>query len=55
MNLIDLIIEANPAIIRDDFLPNGLIRLQDDGDGVQYISKWEHSETIPKGMKVGKN
>jgi hypothetical protein len=54
MNLIDSIIEANPAITRDDFLPNASIRLQDDGDGIEYIAKWEHTLPIPDRFKVGK-
>jgi hypothetical protein len=32
----------------------GSIRLQDDGDGVQYIAKWEYSKPIPDGLKLGK-
>lgn len=54
MNLIDSIIEANPAIVRDDFLPNGSIQLSDDGDGIQYISKWNHTEPLPNGFQIGK-
>jgi hypothetical protein len=39
-----------------DFDPmNGSICLKDDGDGVQYIAKWEYSKPLPDGMKVGKN
>jgi len=34
---------------------NGVIQLQDDGDGIQYIAKWEYSKPLPDGMKVGKN
>lgn len=38
-----------------DFHPEfGTILLQDDGDGVQYIAKWNHSKPIPKGFKLGK-
>jgi hypothetical protein len=33
---------------------NGSIRIMDDGDGVQYIAKWEYSKPLPKGMKLGK-
>jgi hypothetical protein len=32
----------------------GSIRLQDDGDGIQYIAKWEYSKPIPEGLKLGK-
>lgn len=40
--------ENNFAVFRD------LIILKDDGDGVAYIAKWEYSEPIPKGLKLGK-
>jgi hypothetical protein len=29
--------------------------LQDDGDGIAYIAKWEYTKPLPNGMKVGKN
>jgi hypothetical protein len=38
----------------DKFGKNGLIKLQDDGDGVQYIASWNYEKAIPKGLKVGK-
>jgi hypothetical protein len=28
--------------------------LKDDGDGIQYIAKWEYSKPIPDGLKLGK-
>ena len=37
----------------NEFL-NGSIRLMDDGDGIQYIAKWEYSKPIPAGLKLGK-
>ena len=38
---------------KDEFR-DGSIRLQDDGDGIQYIAKWEYSKPIPSGLKLGK-
>lgn len=32
----------------------GSILVQDDGDGIAYIAKWDYSQPIPKGMKIGK-
>jgi hypothetical protein len=44
-----------PELTDNDFLTGtGLISLQDDGDGVVYIAKWEYSKPIPEGLKVGK-
>lgn len=43
--------EINPT---DDFNKLGIF-LQDDGDGFgAYIAKWEYSEPIPDGLKLGK-
>jgi hypothetical protein len=54
----DLFIEitmAYPNLTAKDFDPiKGSIVLQDDGDGVPYIAKWEYSEPIPAGLKMGK-
>ena len=40
--------------INDNEFSSGKIRLQDDGDGVQYIAKWEYSQPIPEGLTLGK-
>ena len=54
MELWEKIIEAYPEIKpTDNFLDLG-IRLQDDGDGIAYIKKWEYSKPIPTGLKLGK-
>jgi hypothetical protein len=38
-----------------DFHPKtGSILVEDDGDGIAYIAKWDYSQPIPKGMKIGK-
>jgi hypothetical protein len=57
MDLYSQIIGVYPelAITNEyDEFQYGLIRLQDDGDGVQYIAKWEYSKPIPDGLKLGK-
>ena len=44
-----------PELTAEDFEPiRGLILLKDDGDGIQYIEKWEYSKPLPEGMKLGK-
>lgn len=56
MDLFNKIIETYPELNEENFHPRtGFIGLQDDGDGVQYIAKWEYSKPLPEGMKVGKN
>ncbi len=53
--MFDSIIETYPELTNLDFHPiTGSILLADDGDGVQYISKWEYSKPIPDGLKLGK-
>lgn len=55
MNLFDKIVEVYPELTVIDFQPDlGLILLKDDGDGIQYISKWEYSKPIPEGLTLGK-
>ncbi len=58
MNLYSQIIAVYPELAitpeHDEFM-NGSIELRDDGDGIQYIAKWEYSKPLPDGMKVGKN
>ena len=54
MELWEKIIEAYPETSpTDDFRQLG-IYLRDDGDGIQYIAKWDYSEPIPNGLKLGK-
>jgi len=57
MNLYNQIISIYPELTitpeKDEFL-NGSIRLQDDGDGIAYIAKWEYPKPIPDGLKLGK-
>jgi hypothetical protein len=55
MDLFKKITEVYPELTDLDFIDKGTIRLYDDGDGIQYIAKWEYSKPLPNGMKVGKN
>jgi hypothetical protein len=55
MTLWEKIIAAYPELTDRDFLDFGVISLQDDSDGAgAFISKWEYSKPIPKGLKLGK-
>jgi hypothetical protein len=55
MDLHNKIVEAYPEITNADFMPTeGAILLKDDGDGIQYIAKWEYSQPIPEGLSLGK-
>ena len=53
MDFYTVIKNAYPEIEDLEFV-NGSIRLQDDGDGIQYIAKWEYSKPIPEGLTLGK-
>jgi hypothetical protein len=53
MDLSKIIKETYPEITDDEFVI-GSILLQDDGDGIQYIKKWEYSKPIPEGLTLGK-
>jgi hypothetical protein len=54
MDYFTQITNVYPELTDADFFDEGAIRLQDDGDGVQYIAKWEYSKPIPAGLKLGK-
>lgn len=54
MTLYDKIIAVYPELTDADFASRGSIRLQDDGDGVQYIAQWNYSKPIPAELKLGK-
>lgn len=54
MDLYYRIKEIYPEIEINEFSINGSIKLQDDGDGIQYIAKWEYSKPIPEGLTLGK-
>jgi hypothetical protein len=54
MDLFETITKTYPELTQDDFNYKGVIELKDDGDGIQYINKWEYSKPIPDGLKLGK-
>lgn len=57
MTLYEQIIEALPELANKihEFGIFGSIELKDDSDGLgAYIAKWEYSQPLPEGMKVGK-
>jgi hypothetical protein len=58
MELWEKIVAEYPELADHDyaaFTIGGTVRLQDDSDGQgAYISKWEYSKPIPKGLKLGK-
>jgi hypothetical protein len=53
MSIDKIIKETYPEITDDEFIM-GSILLQDDGDGIQYIKKWEYTKPIPNGLTLGK-
>ena len=55
MDLYTQIKTAYPQLTDADFGHLGAILLRDDSDGKgAYIAKWEYSEPIPAGLKLGK-
>ena len=55
MDLLEKILEVYPEITSEDYSgAEKTIVLADEGDGVQYIARWDYDKPIPKGMKVGK-
>lgn len=55
MDLFSKIVESYPELNEEHFNPRtGVIGLQDDGDGIQYIAKWDYSKPIPESLKLGK-
>lgn len=53
MGLYEVITAEYPELTLQDFF-KGAIELRDDGDGIQYIAKWEYSKPIPDGLTLGK-
>ena len=54
MNLWEKVIVALPELNpTDDFRKLG-IYLKDDGDGIEYIEKWEYTQPLPAGLSLGK-
>ena len=56
MELWQKILQAYPELTFSDFDPVfGIINLANDADGIgDYIAKWEYSQPIPEGLKLGK-
>ena len=55
MTLDEQLKAAYPQLTDADFARFGTIELRDDSDGQgAYIDKWEYSEPMPKGLKLGK-
>ena len=55
MDLSSEITNVYPELTETDFEPiRGSILLKDDGDGIQYIARWDFSKPIPAGLKLGK-
>jgi hypothetical protein len=55
MSIYETIIATYTELTAEDFLPHsGSILLADDGDGIVYLAKWEYSQPLPEGLKVGK-
>ena len=55
-DLFQKITEIYPELESKNFhWDSGEICLFDDGDGIQYIAKWEYHKPIPDGLKLGKN
>jgi len=53
MNIYEIIKTTYPEIKNAEF-SSGSILLQDDGDGIVYLKKWEYSKPIPEGLTLGK-
>jgi hypothetical protein len=55
MGLVEQIIAVYDELEFKDFRPDeGSITVSDDGDGIQYIAKWDYSKPIPEGLTLGK-
>ena len=53
MDLYSLVIAEFPELeitSEKDAFRDGTVRLQDDGDGIQYIAVWNHSEPLAKSL-----
>jgi hypothetical protein len=43
-----------PELTDNNFGRNGTIELHDEGDGIDFIARWEYAKPIPNGLKLGK-
>jgi hypothetical protein len=55
MSLVAEIKSVYPELESKDFTgPENKILVVDEGDGIEYIAKWDYDKPIPEGMKLGK-
>lgn len=55
MSLVAEIRMVYPELDSWDFVgPEKKIVVVDEGDGNEYIAKWDYDKAIPEGMKLGK-
>ena len=55
MKLFDAIIAKYPELLNSNVFVENEIQLQDDSYGLgAYIVKWDYSQPIPDGLKLGK-
>jgi hypothetical protein len=53
MDLYSLIVAEFPELeitSESDPFKNGTVQLKDDGDGIQYIAIWNHTQSLPKSL-----
>ena len=54
MSIYEIIVDAYPELLDYKLFDKNIV-LQDDSDGIgAYIAKWEYSQPIPTGLKLGK-
>ena len=55
MHLAEEIKNIYPELQSSDFLgPEKKIMILDEGDGIEYIAKWDYEKPIPEGLVLGK-
>jgi len=55
LSMYDKLIKEFPALKDSLAFYDGTIVLQNDADDAgDYIAKWDYTESLPKGFKVGK-
>jgi hypothetical protein len=54
VSIYEIIVDAYPELLDYKLFDKNIV-LQDDSDGIgAYIAKWEYSQPIPTGLKLGK-
>ena len=54
MRIWEKIVQAYPELTKDSNFQELGIFLKDDGDGIDYIAKWDYAQPIPDGLTLGK-